>query len=94
MGRMITLVLIGAAAYWYWSGPYQAGSAAPSAADQLAENARLMKKCQRQEASMTAAAGMAGAMVGGGDTEALCAKKLGLYQRDGNWHEGDPDSGY
>ena len=94
MGRLIAIALIGAAAYWYWSGPYQAGRAAPSPQEQRAENARLMKKCQRQEASMTAAAGMAGAMVGGGDTEALCASKLGLHKRDGEWHTGEPESVY
>ena len=43
---------------------------------------------------MTAAAGMGGAMVGGGDSEALCADKLGLYKQDGQWIRGSAEDGY
>jgi heme A synthase len=94
MGKLIAILLLGAAAYWYWSGPYQASRSTPTPEQQQAENDKLMKRCLRQEASMTAAAGMGGAMVGGGDAEALCAGKLGLYQRDGQWHKGSADDAY
>lgn len=94
MGKLIAILIIGAAGYWYWSGPYQAGAGRPSAEQQQADNARKMKKCLRQEASMTAAAGMGGAMVGGGDSEALCAQKLGLQQRDGQWLQSSDGESY
>jgi len=94
MGKLIVILIIGAAGYWYWSGPYQASKNGPSAEQQQADNDRKMKKCLRQEASMTAAAGMGGAMVGGGDSEALCADKLGLYKQDGQWIRGSAEDGY
>jgi hypothetical protein len=39
----------------------------------------------RQEASINAGAGMAGAMDDAGDTETLCAEKLNIEMRDGQW---------
>jgi hypothetical protein len=91
LGRYFPLVAIAAAGYWYWSGPYQTDGA--GARDkQFEENARTMQLCIRREASMTAAAGMAGTITGGDDTQALCARQHNLYLRDGKWHrveEGD-----
>ena len=66
MAKLIVIVALIAAGYWYWSGPYQAGRA-PSEAQQLQQNARDMKRCMRREASMNAASGMAGAPVADGD---------------------------
>lgn len=82
--KLVVVLALFAAAYWYWSGPYQQGQLS-SEAKQLQLNARNMKKCMREEASMGAAAGMAG--VGGiaGDPEKLCAQKYNLYQQDGQW---------
>ena len=85
MAKLIVIVAVIAAGYWYWSGPYQAGRA-PSEAQQLQQNARDMKRCMRSEASMNAASGMAGAPVADGDGETLCAQKYGLVLRNGQWH--------
>ena len=85
MAKLIVIVALIAAGYWYWSGPYQAGRA-PSEAQQLQQNARDMKRCMRREASVNAASGMAGAPVAEGDGETLCAQKYGLVLRDGQWH--------
>jgi hypothetical protein len=48
-----------------------------------------MERCERREASMNAASGMAGGGVSMGDSEKLCAGELGLYQKDGQWHDAD-----
>jgi hypothetical protein len=85
MGKLIVLVVIVGAAYWYWSGPYQLGRVSPLERA-LQDNARDMERCVRRESSMNAAAGMAGGAVSGADNEALCAEKLGLYRSDGQWH--------
>lgn len=90
MGKYFPLLAVLAVGYWYWQGPYQEGR--PSSLEQqLQENAKTMKRCMRREASMTAAAGMAGAATGSGDPEALCAQEHNLYLLDGEWHSRDAD---
>jgi len=81
-GKLIVIAAIVGAGYWYWSGPYQDGGSAR----QLQENNRNMERCIRREASMNAAAGMAGGAVSPGDAEKLCAEKYGLYLQNGQWH--------
>ena len=85
MGKLIVLAVVIAAAYWYWQGPYQ-GADRTGVSAQLEENARVMKRCMRQERSITAGAGMMGADSGSGDAESLCAQKHGLEFREGQWH--------
>ncbi len=83
--RVIGLLAILGVAYWYYTGPLQTGR--PSLeTEQLEENARVMNKCMRREATMTASSGMAGAPPGGGDAEKLCAEQHGLYKENGQWH--------
>ena len=88
MGKLIVIALIVAAGYWYWTGPYQQGGL-PNGDKRLQENARNMERCERREASMNAASGMAGGGISMGDSEKLCAGELGLYQKDGQWHDTD-----
>jgi len=90
LGKYFPFLAIAAVGYWYWSGPYQNGSEG-NYAKQLAENEAAMERCVRREASMTTAAGMAGAPVGGGDAQSQCARELGLSLRDGQWHRTSVD---
>ena len=85
LAKLVIVAAVIAAAYWYWTGPYQQNQPS-SETRQLQENARNMKKCMRAEKSMGAAAGMAG--VGGvaGDAQTLCAQRYNLYLQDGQWH--------
>ena len=85
MGKLILLVAVVAGAYWYWQRPYQAGSA-NGASDQLEKNARIMKRCIRQERSIAGGGAMMGADIGIGDAESLCAQKHGLEMLEGQWH--------
>jgi len=83
--KLIVILALVAGGYWYWSGPYQEGR--PSSGErQLQENARIMERCIRREASMNATMGMAGGSVRGDDGEKLCAAEHGLYLQDGQWH--------
>ncbi len=84
-GKLIVILALVAGGYWYWSGPYQDGRQSGGEI-QLEENARIMERCLRREASMTASMGMAGGGVSQDDGEKLCAEKHGLYLRDGQWH--------
>ncbi len=82
-----TIFLVGLVAFgwWYYTGPYQADRMSP--AQQGQKNLQFMNSCMRQEARMAAGAGMAGVMSDAGDVEAICADKLGLELRDGEWQE-------
>lgn len=85
LGKLIVIIALVAGGYWYWSGPYQEGQ--PSGGEkQLQENARIMKRCIRREASMNAASGMAGGAVDSGGAEKLCAEEHGLYLQGSQWH--------
>lgn len=85
--KLIILMIVLAGAYWYWSGPYQAGRQSGDAA-QLQENSRNMKRCIRRETSVAAASAMAGAGVTAGDAQKLCAETYNLHLEDGQWHSG------
>jgi len=82
-GRLVPLLLIAAAGYWYWTGPYQQ-SMQPRYEDKLRENRENMQRCLRGEAYMAGATGQ-----GSGDPEKLCAEQYNLYQHDGQWHSYD-----
>jgi hypothetical protein len=84
MFKFLIVVGLLAAGYWYYTGPYQ-GSRLVSPEEEAKNNARLLDRCMRQEASINAGAGMAGAMDDAGDTETLCAEKLNIEMRDGQW---------
>ena len=84
MLKFVIVIGLLAAGYWYYTGYYQ-HSFLVSPAQQAEDNARLMDRCMRQEASITAGAGMVGAISGGGDNEAFCAEKLNLELHDGQW---------
>ena len=92
--KLVVLLALIAAGYWYWSGPYQEGLQ-PGSDKQLRENAKNMERCMRQEASMAGSAGMVGAVGVAGDGEKLCAQKYNLYLREGQWHSSaDGQGGY
>jgi len=80
---LITLVIIIAVGYWYWSGPYQQKHH-PSYRQKLDANAEAMRMCLYGKAY---AAGSGKNIVG--DPEQLCAKKLNFYQENGEWHDYD-----
>jgi hypothetical protein len=82
-GRIIPLLFIGAAGYWYWSGPYQE-SMQPRYEDKLRENRINMKQCLRGEAYLAGATGE-----GAIDPEKMCAEQYNLYQYKGQWHSYD-----
>lgn len=83
LGRIFTLAVLVAAAYWYWSGPYQE-SRNPSYEKKLEKNAEDMKLCIRTANYKAGATGE-----GSGNYEQKCAKKFNLYQHGGNWHSYD-----
>ena len=85
MKNLIIFLAIIAAAYWYWSGPYQKVEL-QTYEEHLKENADIMKRCITKEASMAGAAGMAGLGGGAADAETLCAQENNLYRSDGQWH--------
>jgi len=80
VGRLIALAIIIGAAWWYWTGPYRE-SREPDSPAQLEQNAEDMRLCLRGAAYGPGATG-----VGGGDEEAQCAEKLGLYEVEGTWY--------
>ncbi len=55
-GRIITLAALIGAAYWYWSGPYQA-KINPSYEAQLKKNSEDMALCMRGAAYQLGATG-------------------------------------
>jgi len=83
LGRLITIAIIAAAAYWYWTGPYQE-QVNPSYEQKLRNNAEDMRLCIRSGNYQLGATG-----VGDGNVEQHCAKKFNLYQHEGQWHSYD-----
>jgi hypothetical protein len=83
LGRIFSIVVIVGAAYWYWSGPYQA-RVHPSHEAQLEKNAENMRLCVRGIAYKAGATGM-----GSADGEKSCAEKYNVYEKDGKWHSYD-----
>jgi hypothetical protein len=90
VGRIITLALLLAAGYWYWSGPYQARTR-PDYRQSLEHNAETMRLCVHSRNYRAGATGQ-----GTADPEAACAMEHNLYRHEGQWHSYDrvrPDSG-
>ncbi|MCB1846212.1 MAG: hypothetical protein KDI04_02205 [Halieaceae bacterium] len=83
LGRLISIAIIAAAAYWYWTGPYQQ-RVNPSYEQKLRNNADEMRLCIRSGNYQLGATG-----VGAGNVEQRCAEKLNLYQHEGQWHSYD-----
>jgi hypothetical protein len=79
-GKMIMYFAIAAAAYWYWSGPYQDGKL--SGYDkELQENNEKMALCIRAKNYNSGATGNVS-----GVPEEVCAEEYNLYLKDGQWH--------
>jgi hypothetical protein len=90
MARLVILLAIIGAGYWYWTEHHQE-PAVTSQAERLQENAAIMQRCIKQEERMQSAGGLAGVGdVGsaGTDAEKLCAQKNNLHWQDGNWYSG------
>jgi hypothetical protein len=83
INRIVWLLIIGAAGYWYWTGPYQQGSGG-TYEDKLKVNAENMELCTRGESYRAGATGEAN-----GDPEENCAQRYNLYQDKGKWHSYD-----
>lgn len=83
LGRLFTIAMIAAAAYWYWTGPYQE-RVNPNYEQKLRKNAEDMRLCIRSGNYQLGATG-----VGDGNVEQHCAEKFNLYQHEGQWHSYD-----
>jgi len=84
-GRLLILAALIGAAYWYWTGPYQA-KINPDYDAVLKQNARDMGECMRTAAYKL---GATGSGVNAELAEQQCAEKFNLYQVDGQWHSYD-----
>lgn len=80
LGRLVTIAVILAAAYWYWSGPYQQ-RVNPSYEQRLESNNRNMRECIH---GLNYQSGATGTAIG--DPEEICAEKFNLYRHKGQWH--------
>ncbi len=78
--NFVTVGLLAAVCYWYWSGPYQA-RVHPNYQQRLEANDEAMKLCIRTANYKTGATGE-----GGEDPETACAAKHGVYFDAGHWH--------
>jgi hypothetical protein len=80
--NVLTVAIIGALAYWYWTGPYRAGKQPDSDyAEQLKRNDETMRLCIRTMNYRSGATGEAT-----GDPESVCAEQHGVYFDEGHWH--------
>lgn len=79
-GRLLLYLAIAAAAYWYWSGPYQDGKL-PDYERELEENNKKMSLCVRGKNYNAGATGNVS-----GSPEESCAQEYDFYLKDGNWH--------
>ena len=80
--KLLTVLAIMGAAYWYWSGPYQV-NLQPDYQDRLQQNNNNMNLCLHGENYRQGATGTVGS------PEQFCAQKFNLYQLDGQWHSYD-----
>ena len=78
--RLLVFAIVVGAAYWYWTGPYQA-RVNPSYGQKLQQNAQAMEDCRERR---NYAAGRT--LTQAGDLEEICAKELNLYFENGQWH--------
>jgi hypothetical protein len=83
LGRLISIAIIAAAAYWYWSGPYQARTH-PDYQQKLRQNNEDMRLCIRSGNYKVGATG-----VSEGDVEKRCAEKFNVYLHERQWHSYD-----
>ena len=81
--RLLTLAILVAAGYWYWSGPYQRQHN-PDEQQVLQEKIELMKECIRGRNYQAGATG-----ISEGDPEQICADKYGLYYYEGQWRSSE-----
>jgi hypothetical protein len=79
IGRLLTLAILLAAGYWYWSGPYQQ-QRNPDAQQQLEKAIEDMRECIRGQNYKAGATG-----VSEGNPEQICAEKYKLYLYEGEW---------
>ena len=84
-GRLLTIAILVAVAYWYWSGPYQQ-QRNPDAAQRLEADLEKMRQCIRGMHYKVGATG-----IGGGDPEEVCADKFNLYYYEGEWRHNTED---
>jgi len=80
--RLIVIVLVAGAGYWYWTGPYQ-DRVEPDYAQQLERNERALSQCIK---NTTYQSGVTGRGPDAGSVEATCARELDLYKDEGRWH--------
>lgn len=78
-GRLLTIAILVAAGYWYWSGPYQQ-QRNPDAAHMLEADLEKMRQCLRGMNYKIGATGIAE-----GNPEEICAEKFNLYYYEGEW---------
>jgi hypothetical protein len=82
--RILTLAIVAALGYWYWSGPYKE-RVNPSYEQKLRHNAKAMRDCIYRK---NYAANRTTSIVG--DLQETCMQELNLYQSDdGQWHSYD-----
>ena len=81
--RILTVVIIAGAAYWYWTGPYQTKNN-PSYGQKLSQNAEAMEECIERK---TYSAGRR--LTHESNPEETCARELNLYFENGSWHSYD-----
>lgn len=83
--KLVVTALIAGAAYWYWSGPYQA-QRNPDYEAILQQNDDNMAECVR---AGNYKLGATGTGPGAALIEQECAEKYNVYQEEGHWHSYD-----
>lgn len=81
---ILAAVIVGAA-YWYWTGPYQAARN-PDYAATLRQNDEKMAECVR---AGNYKLGATGSGPGPELIKQQCAEKYNLYEEEGRWHSYD-----
>lgn len=81
--RLLTIAILLAASYWYWSGPYQLQNH-PDAKQKLKTDIEQMRQCIRGKNYNSGATGAAG-----GDPGHICAERFNLYLYEGEWRSLD-----
>ena len=79
IGLVLTIAILLAAGYWYWTGPYQKQHN-PDSKQQLQRAIEGMRECIRGKNYKAGATG-----VSEGNAEEICAEKFNLYLYEGEW---------
>ena len=79
IGRFLTIAILLAAGYWYWTGPYQKQHN-PDSEQQLQQAIEGMRECIRGKNYQAGATG-----ISEGNAEEICAEKFNLYLYEGEW---------